>query len=107
MDRDGDLRAPGAAITAALCGHWEHPPPCPLAPHHTAAVQVGDEVRVRILFVVEAERQPEVRQSIDQALASGELAGPDEVVTTWRLRASGPSVVLPHEVAHARRLLDG
>jgi len=26
-----DLRAPGAAITVALCGHWEHQPPCPLA----------------------------------------------------------------------------
>ncbi|KQC37143.1 MULTISPECIES: hypothetical protein [Frankia] len=27
----GDERAPGAAITAALCGRWEHPPPCPQA----------------------------------------------------------------------------
>ena len=87
-------------------GIGEHEPPCPLAPHHTAAIRAGDEVRLRILFADEAEREPEVRKAVDQALANGELAGPNDVVTTWRLRASGPGVVLPHEVAHARRLLD-
>ncbi|ACL38277.1 conserved hypothetical protein [Pseudarthrobacter chlorophenolicus A6] len=34
MEYDGDAGAPGAAITLALCGQWEHPPPCPLAAHH-------------------------------------------------------------------------
>jgi hypothetical protein len=29
MPAGGDLGAPGAAITVALCGHWEHAPPCP------------------------------------------------------------------------------
>ncbi len=29
-----DPRALGGAITVALCGHWEHEPPCPW-PHHT------------------------------------------------------------------------
>ena len=37
MPAPADDGAPGAAVTVALCGHWEHPPPCPLAPHHTRA----------------------------------------------------------------------
>jgi hypothetical protein len=35
-DAAADAAAPGAAITVALCGSWEHPPPCPLAAHHTS-----------------------------------------------------------------------
>jgi hypothetical protein len=30
-----DERAPGAAINAALCGHWEHDAPGPLTQHHS------------------------------------------------------------------------
>ncbi len=37
MAAGADIRAPGAAITVGLCGHWEHEPLCPLAPHATAA----------------------------------------------------------------------
>ncbi len=105
MDRAGDARAPGAAITVALCGHWEHEPPCPLAPHRTDAVRAGDEVRLRILFAVEPERELEVRQLVDGALTEGELVGPDDVLTGWQLQVSGPAVVLPHEAAHAARLI--
>ena len=32
MEPDADVRAPGAAVTVVLCGHWDHEPPCPLAP---------------------------------------------------------------------------
>ncbi len=41
MATDGDSRAPGAAITVALCGRWDHEPPCPLSPHHTQADRIG------------------------------------------------------------------
>ncbi len=37
---DADPAAPGAAITTALCGHWEHDGPCQW-PHHTAVVPCG------------------------------------------------------------------
>jgi hypothetical protein len=57
IDADGDVGAPGAAITVALCGHWDHEPPCPLAPHHTAAERVGDDVHMRTLFAVEPARE--------------------------------------------------
>ena len=52
-----DPRAPGGAITVALCGHWEHEPPCRW-PHH---------------WIVEA-------------LQSGQQAGPDGQVSRWTVR---------------------
>jgi hypothetical protein len=86
---DGDPAAPGGAITVALCGDWEHEPPCPLAPHHTEATRdAGDRVRLRVLFTVEPEREAEVRSLIDSALASGRQSGPDGRVTTWTVVSS-------------------
>ncbi len=103
MEADGDVGAPGAAITVALCGHWEHEPPCPLAPHHTASKRIGDEVHLRTLFVVEAKRENEVRERIRAALASGRLVGPDGRESHWNLRSSGPGAVRSEEADHARR----
>src|SRR5450631_1226246 len=105
MDPLADMRAPGAAVTMALCGHWDHHPPCPLAPHHSSADRVGDEVRVRILFAVEPELEDTVRQGIDQALAAGQLFGPDSQTTQWQLRSSQPSVIQNNEMDQAQRLI--
>jgi hypothetical protein len=104
MDPGADRRAPGAAVTTALCGHWEHEPPCPLAPHHTEAERVADEVRLRTLFAVEPDRENEVRERIAIALASGRLVGPDGRESRWRRRSDGPSAVRADEQDHARRL---
>jgi len=104
MDSDGDLRAPGGAITVALCGHWDHQPPCPLAPHHTSADRVGDVVRIRVLFATEAESAQEVRRRIDEALLDGSLRGPDGVVTRWTLVRSAAAEVSSDEHDHAERL---
>ncbi len=104
MDPDAGTDAPGAAITMRLRGHWEHEPPCPLAPHHTAAERIDESVRVRVLFAVEPAQETEVRYGIDQALSGGELAGPDGRATRWQLLRSGESDVLPAETEHARRL---
>jgi hypothetical protein len=90
-----DDRAPGGAITTALCGHWEHEPPCPLAPHHTAADRDGDRLRLRVLFATEPHRVDEVRGRIDAALAAGD----------WQLVSSGCAWIVPEERDHARRLL--
>jgi hypothetical protein len=100
-----DMRAPGAAVTMALCGHWDHHPPCPLAPHHSAADRVGDQVRVRILFAVEPELEDTVRQGIDQALTGGQLAGPDGQTTRWQLLGSQRSVIQNNETDQAHRLI--
>jgi hypothetical protein len=104
MEPGADLRAPGAAITVALCGHWDHQPPCPLAAHHTRAERVGDEVHLRTLFAAEPDTEHVVRQRIDHALSGGELDGPDAVVTRWQLRTSRPSNVTADEADHAERL---
>jgi hypothetical protein len=105
MAPDDDIAAPGAAVTVALCGHWEHPPPCPLAPHHNAARRDDTGVRLRVLFATEPESEAEVRRRIDAALRDGELHGPDGTLTRWELRTSGPGTVTDEEAEHARRLI--
>ena len=102
---DGDERAPGGAITLALCGSWSHEPPCPLAPHHTAAVRDGDRVRLRVLFAAAPEDEARVRALVEEALARGEGVGPDGVRTSWRMHHASASPVRPEEAAHAERLV--
>ena len=106
LEPGGDDRAPGGAITVALCGSWSHEPPCPLAPHHTDARPDGNEVTLRILFAAAPEDESRVRSLIDDALAGGEGVDPDTMRrTSWRLLRSSPSPVRPEEREHADRLL--
>ncbi|MEU5721956.1 hypothetical protein ABZ783_09035 [Micromonospora sp. NPDC047738] len=104
MAPDDDSGAPGAAITTVLCGHWDHAPPCPVAPHHTSAERSGDEVRLRILFATEPHLEERVRQDIDRALARGELVGPDGRTSRWRLLGSRPVEPSEQETEHLARL---
>jgi hypothetical protein len=104
LDPTGDDRAPGGAVTVALCGSWTHEPPCPLAPHHTDARRAGPTVVLRVLFAAEPGDEEEVRRRIDTALARGEGADPAGASTCWRLVSSGASAVRPGEREHARRL---
>ena len=101
---DADERAPGAAVTRALCGGWEHERPCPLAPHHTGLTREGDRLTVRILFAAEPADEQRVRSLIDEALGAGVLEGPDGRTTQWQLAAAGPGIVRPDEREHAARL---
>jgi hypothetical protein len=102
-----DDAAPGAAVTVALCGHWQHEPPCPLAPHHTAVRRDGSDLHLRTLFSVEPALEGEVRTRIDAALAAGRPDGSDPAAAGWRLRESGPGEVRADEAAHAARLARG
>ncbi len=104
MEPGADERAPGGSITVALCGSWEHEPPCPLAPHHTRAERAGDEVRLRVLFAAEPEEEVRVRAAIDAALAGGRATTPDGRRTSWRLLSATASEVRPDEREHAVRL---
>ena len=104
MGREEDDRAPGGAITVALCGSWSHDPPCPLAPHHTAAARTGNEVRLRILFAAAPDDERRVRDTIDITLRRGEGDTPDGSRTTWRLVSAAASEVRPGEREHATRL---
>jgi hypothetical protein len=107
MGTDGDERAPGGAITVALCGGWSHDGPCPLAPHHTSAERHGDRVRLRVLFAAPPADEARVRELIRAALLGGSAHGPDGATTTWRLVAEEPSMVRDEERAHVSRLAAG
>ncbi len=104
MEPGGSRNAPGGAIARALCGSWDHPPPCPLAPHHVAHHVVGDEVVLRVLFATEAADEPRVRSLIGAALTAGELTGPDGLVSTWRLKTTAASNIRSSEEDHAADL---
>lgn len=107
MAPDSDDRAPGAAVTVALCGSWEHDPPCPLAPHHTSAARAGELVRLHVLFAAEPGDEPEVRRRIDEALRAGTLTGPDGTRTGWELRGTTVAEVTDAERERAARLAAG
>jgi hypothetical protein len=105
IGRDADLAAPGGSVTLALCGAFDHPPPCPVAPHHTRAERRTDGVVVRVLFATDASRETEVRARIDQALSAGSCDAPDGTRTCWTFRSSAPGTVTGPERAHAARLI--
>ena len=77
-----DDRAPGAAITVDLCGHWEHEGPCRW-PHRTDSSPKGDLLEITTRFEADPEDELEVRRRIEAVLARGELEGPDGRITSW------------------------
>jgi hypothetical protein len=105
MADGGDERAPGGAITVALCGNWSHEPPCPLAPHHTGVHRAGEKLTLRLLFAADPEDEARVRTLVEEVLARGWGDSPDGSRTTWQLLESGPSPVSGEEQAHAQRLV--
>jgi hypothetical protein len=101
----GSPNALGGAVTLALCGHWDHQPPCPLAPHHVSTLEDGETVTLRILFATEPANERRVRSLIGEALATGQLTGRDGTVTTWQLKSAAPGHVRPEEKDHAAQLI--
>ena len=105
MATDADVRALGGAVSAAVCGAWDHPGPCPLAPHHTAVEQQGERTTVRVLFATEPENEARVRQLITDALSAGAIVDPEGATVVWRYLEGGPAEILNSEVMHAFRLV--
>jgi hypothetical protein len=106
MGPAADVNALGAAVTAALCGHWEHEPPCRLAPHNSQATRFEDDtVHLRILFATEPEAESAVRDLIDSALARGALEGANGAGTHWQLQSSDKACVTVEEKGHGERLV--
>ena len=104
LEDGGDERAPGGAITAALCGDVSHDPPCPLAPHHTRVHRTDGALILRLLFAAEPADEPRVRRLVDEVLSRGWGDSPAGR-TAWDLVESGPSPVDVDEQAHAQRLI--
>jgi hypothetical protein len=89
--RHGDSpNALGGAIANALCGGWDHQPPCPLAPHYVSNVADGETVALRVVFATEPANEQRVRALIGEALATGQLTVPDGGVARWELRSACP-----------------
>lgn len=76
LEQGADALAPGAAVTVALCGTWEHDGRCRW-PHRTSVVQqTGADLVVRVVFACPPAEEPNLRSRIVAALATGRLAGP-------------------------------
>jgi hypothetical protein len=90
LDDATDPAAVGAAVTVALCGHWDHEPPCRW-PHNNELMGGA----FRTLFIAPAGEEAEVRGRIAGALASG---------PGWQVLGSGAREVVPGERELAGRL---
>src|SRR3954469_6093893 len=104
LDDGADDRAPGGAITQAVCGSWDHAGPCPLAPHQTTVHRDPDDrrrLRLRCVLADDDDREAEVLALVAAALDGGRLTGPDGGTTTWRVlsQARGGLADDEHELA--------
>jgi hypothetical protein len=101
-----DELAPGAAVTVSLCGHWDHDGPCRW-PHHTTSRRVDasdpDRLDLRVVAIADATESDAVRAAIVEALAAGQLAGPDGAAT-WDLVHTAPGDLVGEEPELADRL---
>ena len=94
LEPGADPRAPGGAVTVALCGHWEHDGPCRW-PHNSAIDSTALPARFRTVFVCRDESAAEVRNRIESALRSAK---------GWTVISSGPRELTESEQALASRL---
>jgi hypothetical protein len=94
LEPGADERAPGGAVTVALCGHWDHHGPCRW-PHNNAIELDGRRGRMRTVFVAPEQDEAEVRERIDQGVRDA---------TEWTVIASKGSPVAADEEPLARRL---
>lgn len=98
-----NLDAIGAAVTAELCGHWEHEPPCRW-PHNNALVAAEPgRVALRTVFVARPDEELNVRSRIDRALHRGALTS-DRGSAVWRTLGSDTRAPDAEESALGARL---
>jgi len=105
MRDGGSPNALGGAITKALCGAWDHSPPCPLAPHNVSHAVDGEAVAVRVVFATEPSNEQRVRDLIGEALSSGQLTVPDGGTAYWELRSASPGSLRVDEKDLATELI--
>jgi hypothetical protein len=105
MRDGGSPNAVGGAITKALCGGWDHSPPCPLAPHYVSHLADGEDVAVRVVFATDPSNERRVRDLIGEALAGGQLAVPDGGIAYWELRSASPGSLRDDEKDLAAELV--
>ena len=85
LEKDADERGPGAAVTVALCGHWEHDGSCRWS-HYSSISQTETGLhRLVVEFDAPANELEEVITRIEAALKAGQLKGPNGRLSEWQL----------------------
>ena len=81
-----DSRAPGGAVTVALCGHWDHEGECRWP--HLSTITEGDDGchELTVQFDAPPEEVDVVEKKVREALEQGRLVGPEGRETTWSLK---------------------
>jgi hypothetical protein len=70
LEDGADPRSVGAAVTAELCGHWDHPGPCRW-PHNNEIEAGRQPAEFRTLYVADEHEADAVRTRIEDALRGG------------------------------------
>ena len=96
LEPDVDTRAPGGAVTVALCGSWEHDGPCRW-PHHNDLDASVSPARLRTVVVADEATDAEVVARIEAALRAD---------ARWTVASCARGDVAPGERALAGRLLN-
>ena len=80
-----DSRAPGGAVTVALCGHWDHEGECRWP--HLSTIEDSPEGTqlLTVHFDAPDEEVEEVIGKIEAGLERGSLIGPDGKETHWMI----------------------
>jgi len=104
---DTDVAAIGGAVTLALCGAFEHPGPCPLAPHRTSTEPGEHGVLARVVGVCDPGRRATVVAAVIAALQAGSVVDPAGVRRRWDLRSCRVTELRDEERALAERLARG
>lgn len=91
-----DRRAPGGAVTVALCGHWEHDGACRW-PHFSDVEDQDATTRLRTVAVAPESEHAEVVRRVEDELRAD---------PRWDVRSISVREVRDDEVELARRLAD-
>ena len=105
MRQEDSPNALGGAIAKALCGGWDHQPPCPLAPHYVSHTADGETVSLRVVFATEPANEQRVRALIAQALGTGQLTVPEGGVAQWNLLLASEGTLRADEEGLAADLI--
>ena len=83
LEPGADKRAPGGAVTVALCGHWNHEGPCRWPHFSRITPEDGGHHRLVVEFDVHEDELEMISCKIDAAVGHGQLTSPDGVVSIW------------------------